>query len=170
MAAGWATHRQFKQMARWLSLLLFLVVQAGCGVTKMQPAKLDIGTESGFDGTVIDVETGAAVANARVTVRSSRDSAAYFETYSDVQGKFSIRYLRKGQDQIAFVKGDSYGFAVSSTDYRTFRRPETFKGKVQQVKIGLTRFQDTVRKPDAPVPPPPDRTLIPQFRAGPPIP
>lgn len=149
---------------------MMLLPMAGCGVVLMEPIIVDSGGDVGFDGSVIDIETGAAISNARVRVTWLKNSDAYFESFTDVQGKFSIRYLRQGNEQLTFQKGERYQFTVSSSEYRTFRRPETFKGKIQDLEIGLAKFEDNQRKPESPVPPSPDKAIEPYYRAGPPIP
>ena len=163
-------------MARWVRLLMVALVlgvggvAGGCGVVLMEPVPPENTGDTGFDGSVIDIESGAAISNARVRVDYLAEPGVYFEAFTDVQGKFSIRYLRRGNDQVPVRKGERYQFTVSSADYRTFRRPETFKGKVQEIQVGLAKFEDNQRKPDAPVPPSPDRAVDPHFRSGPPIP
>lgn len=164
-----------RRYARRLLLLLALSLSVGalgvgCGVVLMEPVPAENTGDNGFDGSVIDIETGAAISNARVRVDSLAEPGVYFEAFTDVQGKFSIRYLRQGNDQKPLKKAERYQFTVSSADYRTFRRPETFKGKIQEIQIGLAKFEDNQRKPDAPVPPTPDRAVDPHFRSGPPIP
>jgi len=156
-------------------LVLFIMSVAtislgGCGVVLMEPVPVKDAGDAGFDGSVIDIESGAAISNARVRVDWVKDPSIYFEAFTDVQGKFSVRYLRRGNDEVSFKKGERYQITVSSADYRTFRRPETYKGSIQPVEVGLARFEDNQRKPDAPVPPSPDRAIEPYFRAGVPIP
>lgn len=155
-----------------LGLALALgAAQTGCGVVLMEPVPPELVGDRGFDGSVVDLESGAAIANARVRVEWVKDPSIYFETFSDVKGEFSIRYLRKGNDQIALKKGESYLFTVSSADYRTFRRPETFKANGEALKpFSLASFDDNQKQPEVPVPPSPDRAPELHFRSGPPIP
>ena len=144
---------------------------AGCGIGLMEPKPVVITGDAGFNILAVDVDQDEkGVGNARVRVEWTEDRSIYYEAFTDPGGSAEIRYLRRGDEEVPLDQGKKYTITVSSSDYKSNIRDYKFEGGLQDVEVGLVKFQDNQRAPDAPLPPSPDKAEEPYYRAGPPIP
>ena len=155
----------------WAVLVVMAAaLMAGCGIGLMEPKPVAISGDGGFDVSATDVETEDGVGNARVRVEWTEDRSIYYEAFTDPAGSAQIRYLRRGDEEVPLIQGQKYTVTVSSSDYKSNIRDYKYEGALQEVGVGLVKFQDNQRVPDAPLPPSPDMAEDPYFRTGPPIP